>query len=79
MIEDASGDLVDLIYYHHGCAPDDVAGWPAPESVDSPVYCGDPAMPGDDPRAGCWLLVDEVPLTAYGEAERAQWMTEDAR
>jgi hypothetical protein len=54
-VEDARGDLVDLVYYHHGCAPADVPGWPAPEAIDYPVYC-----------AECGERVEEVPLTDAG-------------
>ena len=39
-IEDARGDLVDLEYYHHGCAPADVPGWPAPGAT----WCCVPAL-----------------------------------
>jgi hypothetical protein len=69
MVEDRNGDLIDLIYYHHGHAPEDVLGWPAPESVDYPVYCGDGSREPSDPRSGCGERVYEVPLTSYGEAE----------
>jgi len=65
MIEDANGDLVDLEYFHHSCAPDDVPGWPAPEAVDYEVYC-----------AECGLIVDAVPLTDWGvtmKRQAAQW------
>ena len=58
MVEDARGDLVDLVYYHHGCAPADVPGWPSPEAIDYPVYC-----------AACGARVEEVPLTEDGERE----------
>jgi len=57
-VEDARGDLVDLVYYHHGCAPADVLGWPAPEAIDYPVYC-----------EACGDRVEEVPLTDEGLAD----------
>jgi hypothetical protein len=58
MVEAANGDLIDLVYYHHDCAPTGVLGWPAPEELDYPVYC-----------AGCGRRVYEVPLTREGRAE----------
>jgi len=57
-IEDASGDLIDLEYFHHGCSPDDVPSWPCPESVDYPVYC-----------EACGDRVEAVPLTLAGRHE----------
>lgn len=57
-VEDLNGDLVDLIYYHHGCAPDDVPGWPAPGSVDYIVHCEE-----------CGERIEEVPLTEEGRRE----------
>jgi hypothetical protein len=72
MVEDSRGDLVDLIYYHHEHAPADVPGWPAPESVDYPVYCGDAQREPDSPEAGCGERILEVPLTRYGELEYAE-------
>lgn len=69
-INDANGDLVDLQYFHHSHAPDDVPGWPAPESVDYPVYCG--ANTSGVIDSGCGERIHEVGLTragreAYGE------------
>jgi hypothetical protein len=55
MIEDANGNLIDVEYFHHSCAPRDVKGWPAPESVDYPVYCAD-----------CGMRMHAVPLTDAG-------------
>jgi len=69
MIEDARGDLIDLIWYHHDHAPDDIAGWPYPEAVDHPVHCGDDAAWPDSPAAGCGERIHEVPLTRYGQHE----------
>lgn len=66
-IEDDHGDLVDLQYFHHGCAPDDVPGWPAPEAVDYPVHC-----------EACGDRIESVPLTAYGEREAATCSATDA-
>jgi hypothetical protein len=57
-IEDTNGDVEDILYYHHSCAPEDVKGWPCPEAVDSPVYC-----------ARCRRRIHEVPLTEWGERE----------
>lgn len=58
-VEDARGDLVDLLYWHHECSPADVLGWPAPEALDYPVYC-----------EGCDNRIYEVPLTDEGWAAR---------
>jgi len=41
MVEDENGDLVDMIYFHHGCAPADALGWPAPERLGQVVTCGE--------------------------------------
>lgn len=57
-VEDRNGDVEDILYYHHACAPANVKGWPAPEAVDSPVYC-----------ARCKRRIHEVPLTEWGERE----------
>jgi hypothetical protein len=57
-IEDANGDLVDIESYHHGCAPANALGWPAPEAVDYPVYCDE-----------CGERIEAIPLTDYGRAE----------
>lgn len=54
--EDRNGDLVDVLYYHHSCAPENAKGWPAPEALDYPVYC-----------SGCGERVEEMPLTEEGE------------
>ena len=55
--EDTNGDLVDIEYFHHACAPSGAKEWPAPESIDYPVYCG-----------SCGERVEEVPLSDYGIA-----------
>jgi hypothetical protein len=68
-VEDADGNLVDLIFYHHGCSPASVPEWPCPEPLDYIVTCGDPAALRDLPEAGCGLRVTEVGLTAYGLAD----------
>lgn len=60
-IEDGNGDLVDILYYHHYCAPANVPSWPAPEALDYPVYC-----------AACESAIDAVPLTEYGQAAFAR-------
>lgn len=42
LIEDPNGDLVDIAYYHHFCAPAELkakGGWPCPEWPDYSVYC----------------------------------------
>jgi hypothetical protein len=57
-VEDKDGDLVDMFYYHHSCAPEEVLGWPCPEAVDYPVYC-----------ERCKKRIYEVPLTEWGERE----------
>lgn len=67
LIEDTNGDLVDILYWHHGCLnliSDDSErermesnGWPAPEALDYTVTC-----------EGCNERIYEVPLTAEGEA-----------
>lgn len=59
-IEDARGDLVDLEYFHHGCAPADVLGWPCPEALDYAVYC-----------KACDERIYEVPLTTEGRLYEA--------
>lgn len=44
MIDDADGNLVDIIYYHRYCAPPEVfnkGGWPCPSWPDYDVYCGE--------------------------------------
>jgi len=56
-IEDANGDLVDIEYFHHGCAPEEAKEWPAPEAIDYPVYC-----------KVCGQRVEAVPLTEDGVA-----------
>ena len=53
-VEDQEGDLVDVIYYHHSCAPEYAKGWPAPEGVDYEVYC-----------ESCGERIMEVPLNEY--------------
>lgn len=77
MVEDRSGDLVDLIYYHHSHAPAGVLGWPAPESVDYPVYCGDPSADPTDERAGCGDRIEEVPLTRDGRVTYGELYPEE--
>ena len=72
-IEDASGDLVDLEYFHHSCSPSDVLGWPAPESLDYPVYCeacGDRVAVGltDD---GLAEMAEHPAILTDGEMARA--------
>lgn len=64
--EDSNGDLVDITYYHHSCSPADVLGWPAPESVDYPVYCGH-----------CTERIHEVPLAT--DALHGKYMAADER
>lgn len=54
-VEDSQGDLIDLEYYHHSCAPSYSGEWPAPFSVDSPVWC-----------LGCGKPILEIPLTNEG-------------
>lgn len=54
--EDNHGDLIDIYYFHHGCASSEAKEWPAPESVDYPVYC-----------AECSERIHSVPLTDEGE------------
>lgn len=57
LIEDENtGDVYDALYWHHGCAPEDVLGWPAPEALDYMVFC-----------EGCGYVIEAVPLTKYGE------------
>lgn len=49
LIEDAEGTLIEVDYYHRGCAPEAVkarGGWPAPSWPDHDVYC-----------AGCEVLI----------------------
>jgi len=55
--EDTNGDLVDIEYFHHACAPAGAKEWPAPEPIDYPVYCGE-----------CSGRVEEVGLTDDGVA-----------
>jgi hypothetical protein len=70
MVEDERGDLVDLVYFHHAHAPADVAGWPAPEATDHPVFCGGDAAYWERPGApGCGERIHEVPLTEWGQRE----------
>jgi hypothetical protein len=64
-VEDEHGDLVDLEYYHHSCAPAEVLGWPAPGEVDYPVFC-----------AKCERRVYEVPLTSWGQQQFNQSLQE---
>lgn len=63
-VNDAQGDLVDILYAHHECVTGPYYGgepwpeWPAPEAIDYPVYCHK-----------CGGRVAEVPLTEAGMAE----------
>lgn len=57
-IEDRDGDVVDVNYYHHSCAPMDVLDWPCPEAVDFPIYC-----------ANCHRRIHEVPLTEWAKMQ----------
>lgn len=41
-IEDATGDLVDILYRCHVCGENEgIKDWPAPDALDYPVYCED--------------------------------------
>lgn len=60
-IEDEKGDLVDIKYFHHFCSPENLLDWPAPESLDYPVYC-----------EKCKERIFEVPLTVDGEKFMAE-------
>lgn len=58
-VNDANGDLVDIIYYHAFCAPPGIKPYYAPEPLDYPVYCGESG-------SGCGGRVP-VPLTEVGK------------
>jgi len=57
-IEDRDGDVEDILYYHHSCAPSYAKGWPCPEALDYPVYCDK-----------CGERIYEIPLTDWGKRE----------
>ena len=57
-IEDKDGDVVDMLYYHHGCAPEGILGWPNPEALDYVAHC-----------ATCLRVMDAIPLTEHGLRE----------
>ncbi len=59
MIEDYRGDLIDIEHYHHSCAPPEAKEWPAPESVDYPVFC-----------VKCEKVILEIPLSSWYHSEQ---------
>lgn len=58
LVEDNKGDLIDILYYHHECSPEELKDWPNPEALDYPVYC-----------EVCNRRIAEIPLTAHGKLE----------